>query len=236
MGMQRLRWYCVAMIIAQIEALLIGLPKPFRADGTMSAIARDTVDHPVMLRKIGFDGDKVGDPTVHGGFDKAVHFYPAEHYPQWQAFFACEQFAPHPLLEAPGGFGENISASGLTEGNVKIGDRFRLGKALVEIAQARQPCWKIGHHFGVHGLSGAVIRTGRCGFYFRVIEEGEASRMDRIEQVFEATHRWTVERTFKMLVGGGHKAAGSKPELAELSKLVALSQNWRLRAAELAGL
>jgi MOSC domain-containing protein YiiM len=222
------------MILSQIELLLIGGPKPFRADGTKSAMAREPVDRPVMLRKLGFEGDQVADPTVHGGVDKAVHFYPAEHYPKWVAHFAVEGFA-HPLLDHAGAFGENISASGLTEDKVRIGDRFRIGKALVEIAQGRQPCWKIDHHFGVHGLTGAVIKTGRCGGYFRVIEEGEVAPGDRIEQVEQPKHDWTVERVFKLLIGGGHRAVGAREQLQALAALETLAENWRGRAAKLAG-
>ena len=221
--------------MTQIDALLIGGPKPFRADGMMSAMARDPVEYPVMLRKLGFAGDQVADPSVHGGTDKAVHFYPAEHYPRWHAFFAAKGIPPHPLLDAAGGFGENISASGLTEDKVKIGDRFRIGAALVEVAQGRQPCWKIDHHFGMHGLTGAVISTGRCGLYFRVIEEGEVRLMDTIEQTHAADHEWTVQRTFKLLIGGGHKAEGAKAELAALAALETLAETWRGRAAKLAG-
>jgi MOSC domain-containing protein YiiM len=235
MGMQRLSRYRDVMIITQIDALFIGGPKPFRADGTMSAMARDAVDRPVMLRKLGFEGDQVADPTVHGGVDKAVHFYPAEHYPKWLAYFGAQGLGPHPLLEASGAFGENISASGLTEEKVKIGDRFRIGKALVEVAQGRQPCWKIDHHFGVHGLTGAVINTGRCGGYFRVIEEGEVGPSDRIEQVEQADHDWTVERVFRLLIGGGHRAEGAKAELLALAALETLADTWRSRAAKLAG-
>ena len=222
------------MIITQVDALLIGGPKPFRADGTMSAMAREVVDRPLMLRKPGFEGDQIADPTVHGGADKAVHFYPAEHYPRWQAFFAAKGLEPHPLLNAAGGFGENISASGLTEEKVRIGDRFRVGKALVEVAQGRQPCWKIDHHFGVHGLTGAVISTGRCGLYFRVIEEGKVAPMDRIEQVEQARHDWTVERVFRLLIGGGHRGEGAKAELVALAELATLAESWRQRAAKLA--
>ncbi len=221
------------MILSQIDILLIGGPKPFRADGTKSAMARAPVDRPVMLRTLGFQGDQVADPSVHGGVDKAVHFYPAEHYPRWIAHFAAEGFA-HPLLDNAGAFGENISASGLTEDKIRIGDRFRIGKALVEVAQGRQPCWKIDHHFGVHGLTGAVIKTGRCGLYFRVIEEGEVRVMDAIEQVEVADHEWTVERVFKLLIGGGHKAAGAKAELTALASLETLAESWRGRATKLA--
>ena len=223
------------MISTLIDSLLIGGPKPFRADGTKSAMAREAVEGPVMLRKLGFDGDQVADPSVHGGADKAVHFYPAEHYPKWIAYFGAQGLEPHSLLLAAGAFGENISASGLTEDKVKIGDRFRIGKALVEVAQGRQPCWKLDHHFGVHGISGAVIKTGRCGLYLRVIEEGKVAIMDSIEQVEEAANDWTVERTFKLLIGGGHKIANSKPDLIALSKLEKLAETWRIRAANLAG-
>lgn len=234
MGMVHMVGYGVRMILSQIDALLIGQPKLFRADGTLSAMGRHAVNRPVMLRKLGFEGDEVGDPSVHGGVDKAVHFYPAEHYPKWIAHFAGENFA-HPLLDQAGAFGENISASGLTEDRLRIGDRFRIGRALVEVAQGRQPCWKLDHHFGVLGLSSMVIKTGRSGGYFRVIEEGEVAQGDRVEQVERAQHDWTIERVFKLLIGGGHKASDAGPQLAELAKLDSLADNWRIRAAKLAG-
>jgi MOSC domain-containing protein YiiM len=220
------------MIRTQIDTLLIGGPKPFRADGEMSAMAREAVHRPVMLRQLGFEGDQVADPTVHGGIDKAVHFYPAEHYPKWIAHFAGEGFS-HPLLEHAGAFGENISASGLTESKIRIGDRFRIGKALVEISQGRQPCWKIDHHFGVKGLTAAVIKTGRCGGYFRVIEEGEVAPGDAIVQVGQAGHDWTIERVFYLLIGGGHRTEGVKAALRELAAMEALAESWRVRATQL---
>jgi MOSC domain-containing protein YiiM len=82
MGMLHLVGYVVPMILTQVDTLLIGGPKSFRVDGTMSAMARAPVERPVMLGRLGFEGDQVADPTVHGGVDKAVHFYPAEHYPK----------------------------------------------------------------------------------------------------------------------------------------------------------
>ncbi|MFC4292421.1 MOSC domain-containing protein [Sphingorhabdus arenilitoris] len=218
------------MISSYIDTLLIGGPKPFRADGTQSAMAREAVSAPVMLRRHGFDGDQVADPSVHGGADKAVHLYPTEHYPCWTA-----KLDGHRLLQAAGAFGENISASGFTESRVKIGDRFHIGAALVEVAQGRQPCWKIDHHFGLHGLSREIIRTGRCGLYFRVIEEGFVAPGDTMQQAEAAPHDWTIARTFKLLVAGGHRAAGAADELRQLAKLETLAEVWRKRAAALAG-
>lgn len=218
------------MIQTLVDSLLVGKPKIFRADGTLSAMERAAVQGPVLLTRMGFDGDQVGDPTVHGGEDKAVHLYPAEHYPYWNV-----RLDGHPALQAAGAFGENISAGGMTEAKVRIGDRFRLGTALVEITQGRQPCWKIDHHFGTHGMAGEVIRTGRCGLYFRVIEEGHVTAGDRIEQVEQAGHDWTVERVFRMLIGGGHRADGAKAELADLANVQGLAGVWRDRAVALIG-
>ena len=224
------------MIETKIDALLVGTPVHFRADGATSSIgSRVLVDRPIMLTSSGFVGDKVGDPTVHGGSDKAVHFYPVEHYAAWTEDFRAVHAAPHRLLKKLGGFGENIAASGMTEELVCIGDRFRIGSALVEISQGRQPCWKIDHHFGVKGMTAGVIRTGRSGYYFRVVEEGQVGLGDAIVQVECARHGWTVERAFQMLIGGLHKAEGADVALRELAEMDTLAANWRARATQLQG-
>lgn len=224
------------MIQSSIDALLIGRPTLFRADGTMSAIARKPVETPVMLREFGFDGDEVADSKVHGGAEKAVHSYPSEHYGYWNEYFVSQGSVPPGLLNTAGAFGENISSSGMTEKKVRIGDRFRLGNALVEVAQGRQPCWKIDHHLGHQGLSAAIIESGRCGLYFRVLEEGLVAPHDKIEQVEQASLKWTVEHVFRLLIGGGHKGESAKGDLVALSKLESLAKSWRIRATKLAGI
>jgi MOSC domain-containing protein YiiM len=222
------------MNTSKIDALLVGRPVPFRGDGAVSSIgSRMLAQGPVQLTSMGFAGDKVGDPTVHGGTDKAVHFYPVEHYAAWADDFRKSHAEPHPHLQRLGGFGENIAATGMTEDLVYIGDRFRIGSALVEISQGRQPCWKIDHHFGVKGMTAGVIRTGRSGYYFWVIEEGLVAPGDMIEQVERARHGWTVERAFQMLIGGLHKVEGSDVALRELVEMEALADNWRARALQL---
>ena len=224
------------MIETTIDVFLVGTPVHFCADGAMSSIgSRRLVDRPIMLTSLGFAGDKVGDPSVHGGLDKAVHFYPVEHYAAWAEDFRVAHAEPHPLLQRLGGFGENIAASGMTEELVCIGDRFRIGSALAEISQGRQPCWKIDHHFGVKGMTAGVIRTGRSGYYFRVIEEGLVGPGDAIQQVERARHGWTVERTFQILIGGLHKAEGADVALRELAATEALAASWRARAVQLLG-
>lgn len=216
------------MIHSRLDALLIGTPQPFHPTRGMSSMARQPAPGPVAVGPLGFAGDAVADPTVHGGADKAVHFYPAEHYAAWAA-----ELGDHPRLAAAGGFGENLAALGLTEERVCIGDRFRIGTALFEVSQGRQPCWKLDHHFGRKTMAADVILTGRCGLYFRVIAAGVVAAGDAIAQVDSGPPQWTVARVFHLLIGGGHKAAGGQAALAELAALDTLAANWRARAAKL---
>jgi MOSC domain-containing protein YiiM len=216
------------MITSTLDALLIGTPQPFHPARGWSSMARMAVDGPVIAGPLGFAGDAVADPSVHGGPDKAVHFYPREHYAAWAA-----DIGDHPHLAAPGGFGENLSAFGLTENTVRIGDRFRIGTALFEVAQGRQPCWKLDHHFTRPTMAADVIRTGRGGMYLRVIEDGMVAPGDAIAQVGSGAAEWTVARVAHLLIGGGHKTAEGQRALVHLAALPTLAANWRERAAKL---
>lgn len=213
----------------RILAVLTGTPRPFREDGTMSSIARQPVTGPVMLGELGLAGDSVADLVHHGGPDMAVHHYPFDHYPFWQ-----QRLNQHKLLQRPGAFGENIATRGLVEADVRIGDRFRLGEALIELTKGRQPCWKLDHRFGVSGkqsVMAEIVRTARCGFYYRVLEPGRVQTGDvmRLEEAGPAA--WTVDRVFRLLIGGQHH---SEPESVHaLANLPQLAQDWRKRAQAL---
>jgi MOSC domain-containing protein YiiM len=200
------------MIASRLDALLIGTPQPFHPERGMSSMTRQPVTAPVAVGPLGFAGDAVADPSVHGGPDKAVHFYPAEHYAAWRA-----DLGDHTRLAAPGGFGENLSALGLTEERVCIGDRFRIGTALLEVAQGRQPCWKLDHHFGRKTMAADVIRSGRSGFYFRVLEPGLIAPDDVIRQVEQGAIDWPVSRVFQLLIAGGHNQPGAKAAVVALA-------------------
>lgn len=214
----------------RVLALLTGKPRPFREDGTMSAIARQPATGPVMLGELGFEGDQVADPVHHGGPDMAIHHYPFDHYAYWQ-----QKLDSHKLLQKPGAFGENISTRGLVESEMRIGDRFRLGQALVELTKGRQPCWKLDHRFGVSGkqsVMAEIVRTARCGFYYRVLEPGLVQAGDVMRLVEPGPSAWTVDRVFRLLVGGQYKA---EPEaVRKLAELPQLAADWRKRAAALA--
>ena len=118
-----------------VEALLGGASRPFRGEEA-SAIAKRPLTGLVTIHREGLSGDSQADRRVHGGPEKAVHCYPLDHHAAWRAVIG-----DHPLLDDPGAFGSNLAIRGLTEAQVHIGDRFRLGTALLELCQPRQPSW-----------------------------------------------------------------------------------------------
>ena len=209
-----------------VDALLTGMPVPFR-DGDYSAIAKQPVSGAVRIGWLGLAGDSVADPVHHGGWDKAIHLYPQDHYGWWR-----ERKPGHPLLEKPGAFGENIASRGMTEEEVCLGDRFSLGSAVVEVSHGRQPCWKLDHRFGARDVMATIVKTARCGIYFRVLREGEAEAGVMMELLERPLPQWSIARLFRLLIGGGHK--GEPDAVRALADMPVLAEAWRDRARKLA--
>ena len=209
-----------------IDALLVGQIQSFGARGEASAIDKRVVDGVLAVGWLGLAGDAQADLSVHGGPDKAIHHYPRDHYAWWQT-----QFGPHPLLERPGAFGENVSTIGLDEQTVCIGDRFRLGTALVEVAQGRQPCWKQAHRLGDKSVVAAMVASQRSGWYYRVLEEGSVRAGDELVQIERDHPAWSVARVTAIVVGGAER---EHAVLRELALLASLASGWRQRARRLA--
>jgi MOSC domain-containing protein YiiM len=204
-----------------VTAVCTGTARPFLGAET-SAIAKRPREGAVQVLAEGLAPDEQADRTVHGGPEMALHLYPLDHHEWWR-----ERIGEHPALDEPGGFGSNLAVAGLTEDMVHIGDRFRLGTALVEISQPRQPCWKIEHRFGHKGMVAAIVKSGRCGWYFRVLETGDAAAGDTLERVAVGAAEWSVARVFRALVAG----KATPEELAELADLEPLTPRLRARAA-----
>ncbi|MEP2102990.1 MAG: MOSC domain-containing protein [Parasphingorhabdus sp.] len=215
------------MIETKLDSLLIGTPKPFREDGEMSAIGKHAVTEAIELGLFGLAGNQVADPLHHGGRDKAVHLYPIEHYSFWK-----DKYPDVDILDRPGAFGENLSCRGMTEDKLCLGDIFRLGEALIECSHARQPCWKLNHHFGRPDVLKTVIKTTKSGSYFRVLEPGKVRADDMMIQQEHKHPDWPLDRLFDMIIGGKNKGQGA--ELRMLSDMPALAETWRKRAAQLA--
>lgn len=211
-----------------LEAICTGTARPFNGAET-SAIAKRPREGVVQILEDGFAPDEQADRRVHGGPDKAVHLYPLDHHEFWRSELSDE--AALQLLDDPGAFGSNLAVSDLSEEDVHIGDRFRIGTALLEINQPRQPCWKVDHRFGVKGMTARIIKTGRCGWYFRVLEIGDCQAGDVLERVEPGYQDWTVARTFSAMIAG----KASREDYARLAELDRLADGMRARAASKMG-
>ena len=179
---------------ARVDAVLCGKAVEFSRPGSRSAIAKSIVEGRVRVSLLGLQGDEQGDLRVHGGPDKAVHHYPRDHYAAWR-----DDIGDHALLQQAGAFGENISTRGLIESDICLGDRWTLGSALLEVSQSRQPCWKLSDRFGVPDMARRVQDSGRTGWYYRVIEEGDVQAGDAMHLIERPHPHWPLSRIIGLL-------------------------------------
>lgn len=201
-----------------LEAILTGKIAPLGERNVPSGIDKRVVEGPVWLSTNGFIGDHQGDRKVHGGPDKAVHHYPRDHYAAWR-----DEIGEHPLLASPGAFGENLSTYGLNEETVALSDVFRLGEAVVEVSQGRQPCWKLNSRFAVDTMAYQVQKTGRTGWYYRVLQEGRVSPGDLLQRIERPLREWPLRRLWQIL----YVKTLDRGELEEMAALEKLPEGWR---------
>ncbi len=153
----------------RILSVNVGRPRLLSAPGqqsVLSGIAKQPVAQGrVFVGRTNIDGDGQADLSVHGGIDKAIYAYPADHRSWWEA---------QGIAAGPAALGENLTLSGADEDEVAIGDRFRWGEAILEVSQPRGPCFKLGMYTGRPDAPQLMTVSGRCGWYFRVVSEGEA--------------------------------------------------------------
>ena len=190
------------------------LPGSSRATGMFKA----PVATPVAVGSEGFAGDQQADRQVHGGPEKAVHLYPAEHYARLAARFPDAA----PAL-VPGSLGENISCQGLSEADVCLGDVFTLGSVRLQLSQPRSPCWKIDTRFDCDGMAAFIAESSLTGWYFRVLQAGTAGPGDRLALADRVAGSPTLAEA--MSVWRAHR-----PALADLERIAAapaLAPGWR---------
>ncbi|WP_051216000.1 MOSC domain-containing protein [Ferrimonas futtsuensis] len=179
--------------------LLTGTSRPF-GDGH-SAIHKQPVNGALFCSVLGLPGDDVADPRFHGGADRALHYYPEEHYQFWAHYWQSLGLAAAPTPFEAGAFGENLCGQGWTEHTVCVGDRFRLGGTLLEVSEPRCPCHKLNTRFDYGHMALQVQLTHRCGWFFRVIEEGEIDSGDTLERVERDPRGLTLARCNTILYG-----------------------------------
>ena len=201
---------------SRIDAVFVGTLRPLPPEGQQTGMFKMPVTGPVAAGREGLAGDMQADLRVHGGPEKAVHYYPAEHY------------AALAGVLIPGVLGENLSGRGLTEDSVCIGDVFAIGTCRLQVSQPRQPCWKISHRLGHEPMSRVIADAGLTGWYFRVLEAGEISAGDGIECVERPAPGLTLARLWTARLA-------HRPDPAELRCLAAapgLNPDWVKRLVE----
>jgi len=171
----------------------------------------------IWLTKTGLKGDEIGDTKAHGGPEKALFAYPSEHYAYWQ------KMIPNSSIDV-GGMGENLVTTDMNEFNVFIGDKYRLGDAMIEVSQPRQPCWKPARRYKVIDLALQIQQTGYTGWYYRVIEEGYVD-VGEIELLERPYPQWSIQAANEVM----HVHKDDLRLAYELSECKALAINWKRR-------
>lgn len=157
----------------------------YRDQTVSTGIFKEPVNGPVQLRTLNLDGDRQADLAVHGGPFKAVYAYPSEHYEFWRQEL--------PGTQLPWGmFGENFTTEGLFESELHIGDRLRIGNAILVVRQPRIPCYKLALKFYRNDIQARFLRSGRSGFYFSVEQEGLVEAGIRLEFLSRESHAISI--------------------------------------------
>jgi MOSC domain-containing protein YiiM len=163
------------MLDVHVVSVHLGKIAPLGPENVPSAIVKRATEGPVAVSPLGLVGDEQADKRVHGGPDKAVYGYGLRHYAAWAA-----EYPKHAALFAPGGVGENLALHGIVEDDICVGDVHAIGSALLQVCQPRQPSFKFALKFGDSKLPRAMVRNGRSGWYYRVLQTGEIAAQDRV--------------------------------------------------------
>lgn len=205
----------------KILSVNVSLPRQIVSDGktVTTGIFKIPVHRRVKVGKLNLEGDGQADLSVHGGINKAVYCYPAEHYARWRSEL--------PGVDLPCGmFGENLTLEGLLEDGAHIGDRFRMGTAVLMVTQPRLPCYKLGIKFGRDNMPERFLASGRTGFYLSVVEEGELGAGDIIEPVEKEANQISISTILHLYRDQERK---DTRQIERILQVTTLPSGWRKR-------
>ncbi|GHB60513.1 MOSC domain-containing protein [Persicitalea jodogahamensis] len=204
----------------QIHSVNVGLPRTVEWEGRIvtTGIFKEPVTGPIPLNFVNLQGDRQADLTVHGGPDKAVYAYDLTHYAVWKSEIARSDWTP-------GLFGENLTTEGLLESEVRIGDLFRAGTALLRAVQPRFPCYKLNVRFDDPGMTRRFAQLGRPGIYFRVVEPGIIAAGDALALTEAAETDVTIQTVNDVVL----KQKGDYELVARLASLPHLAESLRAK-------
>lgn len=206
--------------------IFIGTSAPLDSE-TNSAIDKQPITAPLYCGLEGLAGDQQQDRRHHGGPERALHYYPVEHYAYWEQFWQAMELPPPASRLIPGAFGENLSASEFSEEQVNIGDIFTLGEAVLQVSQPRSPCHKLNRRFGYPQMSLVMQTSGRTGWLFRVLQAGMVSPHDSLK-LHELSHSNLSVRTCLDIL---YNRPFCREDLELLIKHKTLSPGWKRHAA-----
>ncbi|MBA3668682.1 MAG: MOSC domain-containing protein [Sphingomonas sp.] len=199
----------------------MGRTAPLGPQGVPSAFRKHEVAGRIAVGAHCLDGDEQADRTVHGGEEMAVYAYPFAHYARWIA-----DFPHHKAKFVPGGVSENLTMNGLVEADLCVGDVHRIGGAIVQVCQPRQPCFKLALHFDDNQLPKAMVRNGRAGWYYRVLAPGSIEAGD----IFHLDDRPNPGFSFERLVEIVNFRNPSPSEIEAMASMTGLA-TWMRNAA-----
>jgi len=205
-------------MVGRLLSVNVGLPREiaWRGQTVRTAVWKLPVQGKRMARRLNIDGDGQGDLAGHGGEHRAVFVYQLDSYRYWQ----------HQLNRADfsfGQFGENFTVEGLSDTDVCIGDRYRIGGALFEVTQPRVTCYRVGIRMDEPRMPALLVSHGRPGFYFRVLQEGEVEAGDEIFKMLVGPEGMSVTEIDGLLYLPGHP----QQKLQRALRIPALSAGWR---------
>jgi len=204
--------------MARLLSVNVGLPRDIEWKGRTvhTGIWKTPVRDRCRVGRLNLDGDGQGDLDGHGGEQRAVFVYQIESYHYWQEQLKRTDFVH-------GQFGENFTIEGLLDDAVCIGDRYQIGSALFEVTQPRVTCYRVGIRMNEPRMPALLTSSGRPGFYFRVLQQGEVGAGDEIVKVGEANERMTVAEINALLYSPNH----ARDRLERALRIEALSPGWR---------
>ncbi len=205
-------------VVGSVVSVNVGMPRfrDFPGGPIASGIDKRPIAGRTIVRRLNLEGDAQGDLGAHGGEQRAVLAYDASNYAYWQEHAG--------LRDLPyGAFGENLTVDGLTDDIACVGDRFKIGTAVLEVTQPRATCFRLGAHLGVRDLPRLFVERGRPGFYLRVLAEGELAAGDAIVLLERGRHAISVVAVDKLL----YSAERPAEQLAQVLDVPALPAGWR---------
>jgi MOSC domain-containing protein YiiM len=204
--------------MARLLSVNVGLPRDIEWKGRTvhTGIWKDPAPGRCRVGRLNLEGDGQGDLVGHGGEQRAVFVYQIESYRYWQEQLKRTDFVY-------GQFSENFTIEGLPDDAVCIGDRYQIGSALFEVTQPRVTCYRVGIRMNDPRMPALLTSSGRPGFYFRVLREGEVGAGDEIVKVGEAGERMTVAEINALLYSPSHP----RDQLGRALRIEALSPGWR---------